>query len=40
MSKNRDIKDNIEIIELYLSGKIDYEISVSDLAKYLKSHKI
>ncbi len=37
MSKNRDIKDNIEIIELYLSGKIDYEISVSDLAKYLKA---
>ena len=37
MSKNRDIKDNIEIIESYLSGKIDYEISVSDLAKYLKS---
>jgi len=36
MSKNRDIKDNIEIIELYLSGKIDYEISVSDLAKHLK----
>ncbi len=39
MSKNRDIKDNIEIIEAYLSGKIDYEISVSDLAKYLKSIK-
>lgn len=37
MSKNRDTKDNIEIIESYLSGKIDYEISVSDLAKYLKS---
>ena len=39
MSKNRDIKDNIEIIEAYLSGNIDYEISVSDLAKYLKSIK-
>ena len=37
MSKNRDMKDNIEIIELYLSGKVDYEISVSDLAKYLKA---
>jgi len=34
--KNRDIKDNIEIIESYLSGRIDYEISVADLAKYLK----
>ena len=37
MSKNRDIKDNIELVESYLSGKIDYEISVSELAKYLKS---
>ncbi len=35
----KDIKDNIEIIELFLAGKLDYEISVSDLAKYLKAIK-
>jgi len=39
MSKIRDIKDNIEIIESFLADEIDYEISVSDLAKYLKSIK-
>ncbi|WP_024953642.1 magnesium transporter [Sulfurospirillum arcachonense] len=39
MSKNRDVKDSIEIIESYLLDEIDYEISVSDLAKHLKTIK-
>jgi len=37
MSKSKEVRENIEIIESYLLGEIDYEISVSDLAKYLKS---
>jgi magnesium transporter len=36
---SREIKDNIDIIESYLAEEIDYEISVADLAKYLKSIK-
>ena len=37
MPKSKEIKDNIEIIEQYLAGNIDYEISVPDLARHLKS---
>ena len=37
MAKSKELKDAIDIIESYLLGEIDYEISVSDLAKYLKS---
>ena len=36
---SKEVRDNIDIIELYLAGKLDYEISVSDLAKNLKSIK-
>ena len=37
MPKNKEIKENIEIIEQYLAGNIDYEISIADLARHLKS---
>ncbi len=37
MSKKKGKKHNIKLIEKYLSGKIDYEVSVSDLAKCLKA---
>ena len=36
MARSRELKDSVEIIEAYLAGQIDYEISVADLAKYLK----
>ncbi len=36
MPNSREIKDNIEIVELYLADELGYEISVSDLAKSLK----
>ncbi len=37
MPKKREAKEGIKVVEAYLLGKIDYEISVSELAKYLKS---
>jgi magnesium transporter len=37
MAKSKEIRDSIDIIESYLLGEIDYEVSVSDLAKYLKA---
>ena len=39
MSKNREIKDSIDIIESYLDGTIEQEISASELAKHLKNIK-
>ncbi|MBL0686656.1 MAG: magnesium transporter [Sulfurospirillum sp.] len=39
MPASREIENEIKIVESYLSGKIDYEVSVSDLAKHLKSIK-
>lgn len=39
MAKSREMKDNIDIIESFLASELDYEISVSDLAKCLKSIK-
>lgn len=36
---SKEIKENIKIIERYLTGEYDYEISISDLAGYLKSIK-
>lgn len=36
MARSRELKDSVEIIEDYLAGQIDYEVSVADIAKYLK----
>lgn len=39
MAKNREIKDSIDIIESFLNNELDHEISVSDLARCLKTIK-
>lgn len=36
MPKKREAKDSIKIVKSYLAGKIDYDISVSELAKHLR----
>lgn len=39
MSKNKELKDSIDIIESYLNDTIEQEISASELAKHLKNVK-